>query len=167
MTPAYEKIEMPVQPEDTYCPTSQPFFAYHISAQMSLSLPFPATFHAVSQPLVDDEVMRQVEEHLEDERRIDEADYSRLVEYEYDIAPVPDPAVAALSTSVRLLTVPEDEEEEVDNHSCADSGCQGEHTHADYDEYEDGHRSPRPVTPSYPPDPFYEGIDYSYIPDSD
>lgn len=137
---------MLVQPEDTYCPTSQPFFAYHISAQMSLSLPFPATFHAVSQPLVDDEVMRQVEEHLEDERRIDEAEYARLVEYEYDIAPVPDPAVAALSSAVRLLSVPED-------------------THSDYEEYEDGHRSPRPVTPSYPP--FYEGIDYSYIPDSD
>jgi hypothetical protein len=130
---------------------------------MSLSLPFPATFHADSQPL-DDEVMRQVEEHLADERRIDESEYARLVEYEYDIAPVPDPAVAALSSAVRLLTVPEDTEEELDTHSCADSGCVGEHTHADYDEYEDGHRSPR--TPPYAPDP-YEGIDYSYYPESD
>ena len=132
---------------------------------MSLLLPppvvFPATFHVNSQPL-DDEVMRQVEEHLADERRIDEAEYARLIEYEYDIAP--DPAVAALSSAVRLLTVPEDTEEELDNHSCADSGCAGEHTHADYEEYEDGHRSPR--TPPYAPDP-YEGIDYSCYPESD
>ena len=118
-----------------------------------------------------DEEMRQADEYLADENAIDEAEQARLIEYlaeqersEY-AAPVPDD-VAALAQSLKLLAVPEEEE---DDHSCADSECQGEHVHADYyEDYECGHRSPYAGTPSYyAPETYYEGIDYSRIPDSD
>ena len=135
---------------------------------MSL-LSLPPHIHSISPPLHDDE-MRQVEEYLADERAIDAADYARLQEYldaHAAPAPVPD-AVSLLAEGVRLLAVPEDDEEEIDTHSCADSGCAGEHTHAYYDDdYETGHRSPYAGTPSYAPDTYYEGIDYSRMPDSD
>lgn len=135
---------------------------------MSL-LSLPPHIHSVSPPLHDDE-MRQVEEYLADERAIDLSEYARLQEYldaHAAPAPVPD-AVSLLAEGVRLLAVPEDDEEEIDTHSCADSGCAGEHTHAYYDDdYETGHRSPYAGTPSYMPDSCYEGIDYSRMPDSD
>ena len=155
---------------------------------MSL-LSLPPHIHSVSPPLHDDE-MRQVEEYLADEHAIDAAEYSRLQEYldaHAAPAPVPD-AVSLLAEGVRLLAVPEDaplgfaergitssrlsreedDEEEIDTHSCADSGCAGEHTHAYYDDdYETGHRSPYAGTPSYMPDTCYEGSDYSRMPDSD
>ena len=136
---------------------------------MSLLLPppvvFPATFHVNSQPL-DDEVMRQVEEHLADKQAIDAAEHARLLEHL--LANAADDAVAALTQGIKLLAVPEQDDEEIDSHSCADSGCAGEHTHADYDDdYECGHRSPYAGTPSYMPDTCYEGIDYSRMPESD
>ena len=134
---------------------------------MSL-LSLPPHIHAVSPPLHDDE-MRQVEDYLADEHAIDLAERARLQEY-LDAAPAPaaDDAVAVLVQGVKLLAVPEDDEEEIDTHSCADSGCAGEHTHAYYDDdYETGHRSPYAGTPSYMPDSCYEGIDYSRMPDSD
>ena len=106
---------------------------------MSLISSLPPHIHSTSPPLHDDE-MRQVEEYLADEQAIDAAEYARLLEY---VAPAPDPAVAALSQSIRFLAVlPEDDEEEIDTHSCADSECQGEHLHANDDDYECGHRSP-------------------------
>ena len=135
--------------------------------------------------------MRQVEEYLADQQAIDAAERARLQEYlsassarqealpsqsfalggylDAHAVPVPVPdAVSLLSEGVRLLAVPEDDEEEIDTHSCADSGCAGEHTHAYYDDdYETGHRSPYAGTPSYAHDTCYEGIDYSRMPDSD
>ena len=136
---------------------------------MSL-LSLPPHIHAVSPPLHDDE-MRQVEDYLADEHAIDLAERARLQEYlDAAAAPAPaaDDAVAVLAQGIKLLAVPEDDEEEIDAHSCADSGCAGEHTHAYYDDedYECGHRSPYAGTPSYMPD-CYEGIDYSHMPDSD
>ena len=159
---------------------------------MSL-LSLPPHIHSTSPPLHDDE-MRQVEEYLlassarqeallsadiqsaemylADQQAIDAAEHARLVDYLADAAappaPAPDP-IAALAENLRLLAVPEqDDEEELDSHSCADSGCAGEHTHADYDDdYECGHRSPYAGTPSYMPDTYYEGIDYSRMPESD
>ena len=131
-------------------------------------LSLPPHIHAVSPPLHDDE-MRQVEDYLADEHAIDLAERARLQEY-LAAAPAPaaDDAVAVLVQGVKLLAVPEDDEEEIDTHSCADSGCAGEHTHAYYDDdYETGHRSPYAGTPSYMPDSCYEGIDYSRMPDSD
>ena len=131
-------------------------------------LSLPPHIHAVSPPLHDDE-MRQVEDYLADEQAIDAAEHARLLEY-LAAAPAPaaDDAVAVLAQGIKLLAVPEDDEEEIDTHSCADSGCAGEHTHAYYDDedYETGHRSPYSGTPSYMPD-CYEGIDYSRMPDSD
>ena len=131
-------------------------------------LSLPPHIHAVSPPLHDDE-MRQVEDYLADEQAIDAAEHARLLEY-LAAAPAPaaDDAVAVLAQGIKLLAVPEDDEEEIDTHSCADSGCAGEHTHAYYDDedYECGHRSPYAGTPSYMPD-CYEGIDYSRMPDSD
>ena len=131
-------------------------------------LSLPPHIHAVSPPLHDDE-MRQVEDYLADEQAIDAAEHARLLEY-LAAAPAPaaDDAVAVLAQGIKLLAVPEDDEEEIDTHSCADSGCAGEHTHAYYDDedYETGHRSPYAGTPSYMPD-CYEGIDYSRMPDSD
>ena len=134
-------------------------------------LSLPHHIHAVSPPLHDDE-MRQVEDYLADEQAIDAAEHARLLEYLAAAAPAPaaDDAVAVLAQGIKLLAVPEDdEEEELDTHSCADSGCAGEHTHAYYDDedYECGHRSPYAGTPSYMPDSCYEGIDYSRMPDSD
>ena len=137
---------------------------------MSL-LSLPPHIHSTSPPLHDDE-MRQVEDYLADEQAIDAAEHARLLEYIAAAAaapaPPPDP-IAALAENLRLLAVPEqDDEEELDSHSCADSGCAGEHTHADYDDdYECGHRSPYAGTPSYMPDTCYEGIDYSCMPESD
>jgi len=115
---------------------------------MSLIPSLPPHIHSTSPPLHDDE-MRQVEMYLADQQAIDEAEYGRLQEYlAAHYAPIvpaaaPD-AVAALSQSMRVLAVlPEEEEEEIDTHSCADSECQGEHMHAvDDDYYECGHRSP-------------------------
>jgi hypothetical protein len=108
----------------------------------------------MSLPPLHDEEMRQVDEYLADENAIDEAEQARLIEYLAEqersehIAPVPD-AVSALAQNLKLHAVPEEDEEEEDNHSCGDSECVGEHVHADYadyaddaDDYECGHRSP-------------------------
>jgi len=137
---------------------------------MSL-LSLPPHIHSTSPPLYDDE-MRQVEDYLADNAAIDAAEHARLLEYLADAAAAPpappDDPVATLAQGMRLLAVPEDDEEEIDTHSCADSGCAGEHTHAYYDDdYETGHRSPYAGTPSYMPGTCYEGIDYSCMPDSD
>lgn len=117
---------------------------YKYKRRMSLSS-LPPHIHSTSPPLHDDE-MRQVEEYLADTHAIEEADRVRLLSY------IESEAVAGLSSSLRLLTVPEDSEEELDTHSCGDSECQGEHVHATDDDYvcghaecgdyECGHRSP-------------------------
>jgi len=137
---------------------------------MSLTFTFPPTFHAVSQPLYDEQML--LDEHLEDERREVDADLARYNDYyadnESEIAStqastitIIDP-VSVLAEHLHLLApLPEEDEEEIDTHSCADSGCQGEHTHADYyEDYETGHVSPSthaynellpycPATPDY------------------
>jgi hypothetical protein len=90
--------------------------------------------------------MRQVEDYLADTHAIDEADRERLLSY------IASEAVSGLSSSLRLLTVPEDGTDDLDDHSCDDSECQGAHVHANDDDYvcghaecgdyECGHRSP-------------------------
>jgi len=103
-------------------------------------------FGTTSPPLYDDE-MRQAEEYIADQRVIDEAEQARLIEFlreqehiDAERFHLPPPAappavdpVAALADGMRLLAVPE-EDDEIDTHSCADSECQGEHVHANYDE---------------------------------
>jgi hypothetical protein len=132
---------------------------------MSL-LSLPPHIHSTSPPLHDEE-MRQVEEYLADEQAIDAAEHARLLEYllasrarqealpsESEAlggyladaaapAPPPDP-IAALAENLRLLAVPEEDEEELDTHTCGDSECQGEHVHADEGDYYG-------ISPSYSP----------------
>jgi hypothetical protein len=112
----------------------------------------------------------QIDDHLEDERKEYEADLARYAEYYADneseipsVSTIPAAdAIATLADQMRLLGVPEEDEDEyADAHSCGDSDCQGEHTHAYADEYyETGHVSPStlaynelmpycPATPDY------------------
>jgi hypothetical protein len=108
--------------------------------------------------------MRQVEDYLADQQAIDAAEQARLLEYLADAAaaaPVAAPAtdpVAALAQGIRLLAVPEDDEEELDTHSCADSGCVGEHLHSEGDYYG--------ISPSYSPNhgQYYNYYEQPYIP---
>ena len=96
----------------------------------------------------------QVDEHLNNERLLDQAEQHRLIEYLAAQA-----AADTLTQSMNLLTVDEDDDEEIDIHPCSDSECQGVHTHGDDGEYERG--SPVGRTPDY--DPYYtpyEGTDY-------
>lgn len=127
---------------------------------MSL-LSLPPHIHSVSPPLHDDE-MRQVEEYLADQQTIDAAEHARLLEYIAAAAAAPAPAapdpVDTLAQGMRLLAVPEDDEEEIDTHSCADSGCQGEHTHGDEGDYYG-------ISPSYSPNHGqYNYYEQPYIP---
>jgi hypothetical protein len=124
-------------------------------------------FGTTSPPLYDDE-MRAAEQYIADERVIDTAEQARLIEYlrtqeradaerfhlpppagETPAAPAADP-VAALADGMRLLAVPE-EDEEVDTHSCGDSECQGAHVHADEGDYYG-------ISPSYSPN--YGGVEF-------
>jgi len=134
---------------------------------MSL-LSLPSHIHSTSPPLYDDE-MRQVEDYLADTHAIDEAEHARLLEYllassarqealpsesfalrgylNAAAAPAPAPApdpISALAENLRLLAVPEGDEEELDTHTCGDSECQGEHVHADEGDYYG-------ISPSYSP----------------
>ena len=129
---------------------------------MSL-LSLPPHIHSTSPPLYDDE-MRQVEEYLADNAAIDAAEHARLLEYLAAAAAAPpaappDDAVATLAQGMRLLAVPEDDEEEIDTHSCADSGCVGEHTHADEGDYYG-------ISPSYSPNhgQYYNYYEQPYVP---
>ena len=126
---------------------------------MSL-LSLPPHINPVSPPLNDEE-MRQVEEYLADQQAIDAAEHARLLEYLAAVAPASAPAaddVAALTQGMRLLAVPEDGEEELDTHSCGDSECQGEHTHADEGDYYG-------ISPSYSPNHSQYGYyEQPYIP---
>lgn len=126
---------------------------------MSL-LSLPPHIHSTSPPLHDDE-MRQVEDYLADQQAIDAAEHARLLDYLADAAappaPVPD-AISALAENMRLLAVPEDDEEELDTHSCGDSECQGEHVHADEGDYYG-------ISPSYSPNHSqYNYYEQPYIP---
>ena len=80
-------------------------------------LSLPPHIHSTSPPLYDDE-MRQVEDYLADQQAIDAAEQECLREYlAAAAAPAPEPApdaVAVLAQNMRLLVVPEDEEEELD-----------------------------------------------------
>ncbi len=129
---------------------------------MSL-LSLPPHIHSTSPPLHDDE-MRQVEDYLADQQAIDAAEQARLLEYLADAAAapvaapaVPDPVVA-LAQGIRLLAVPEDDEEELDTHTCGDSECVGEHLHSEGDYYG--------ISPSYSPNhsQYYNYYEQPYIP---
>jgi hypothetical protein len=129
---------------------------------MSL-LSLPPHIHSTSPPLYDDE-MRQVEDYLADTRAIDEAEHARLLEYLNAAAPAPAPApapdaISALAENLRLLAVPEGDEEELDTHTCGDSECQGEHVHADEGDYYG-------ISPSYSPNhsQYYNYYEQPYIP---
>jgi hypothetical protein len=129
---------------------------------MSL-LSHPPHIHSTSPPLHDDE-MRQVEDYLADTRAIDEAEHARLLEYLAAAAaapaPAPEPeAVSVLAENLRLLAVPEDDEEELEPHVCGDSECQGEHVHADEGDYYG-------ISPSYSPNhsQYYNYYEQPYIP---
>jgi hypothetical protein len=105
--------------------------------------------------------MRQVEDYLADQQAIDAAEQARLLEYLADAAaaaaPAPDPVVA-LAQGIRLLAVPEDDEEELDTHTCGDSECQGEHLHSDEGDYYG-------ISPSYSPNHGqYNYYEQPYIP---
>ena len=115
---------------------------------MSVLPSFPP-YYCTSPPLPHE---RQAEEHLFHEEMLDQAEQNRLLDYLNDVdapaaaaaaAAAAAPDVAALSSAVQNLAMIE-EDDELDNHSCGDSECQGEHVHADYyvDDYECGHRSP-------------------------
>jgi len=137
---------------------------------MSL-LSLPSHIHSTSPPLYDDE-MRQVEDYLADTHAIDEAEHARLLEYLLALpsesealggylaaaaAPAPD-AISALAENLRLLAVPEGDEEELDTHTCGDSECQGEHVHADMGDYYG-------ISPSYSPNHTqYNYYEQPYIP---
>ena len=152
---------MIVQSQDTYWLPHIPCRTY--THRMSLlSLP-PSHIHSTSPPLHDDE-MRQVEEYLADQQAIDAAEHARLLEYLAAVAPAApahaaDEAVAALTQGIRLLAVPEeDDEEELEAHTCGDSECQGEHVHADMGDYYG-------ISPSYSPnDGQYNYYEQPYIP---
>lgn len=143
----------------------------HSKRRMSLpfllpSLP-PRMFGTTSPPLYDDE-MREAEQYIANERVIDAAEQARLIEYLHTqeradaerfhlpppaalaAAPAADP-VAALADGMRLLAVPEEDEEEIDTHSCGDSECQGAHLHDDAGDYYG-------ISPSYSPN--YGGVEY-------
>jgi len=129
---------------------------------MSL-LSLPPHIHSTSPPLYDDE-MRQVEDYLADTRAIDEAEHARLLEYLNAAAAAPAPApapdaISALAENLRLLAVPEGDEEELDTHTCGDSECQGEHVHADMGDYYG-------ISPSYSPNhsQYYNYYEQPYIP---
>ena len=142
-----------------------PSFSRTYTRRMSF-LSLPPHIHSTSPPLYDDE-MRQVEDYLADQQAIDAAEQERLREYlaAAAAAPAPEPApepapdaVAVLAQNMRLLVVPEDEEEELDTHTCGDSECQGIHVHADEGDYYG-------ISPSYSPNNSqYNYYDQPYIP---
>lgn len=126
-------------------------------------LPIFPPYYCTSPPLPHE---WEAEEHLFHQKMIDDAEQERLCEYLREQAAAPVPAcstspppaepLAALASAVQNLAMIE-EDEELDDHSCADSGCAGIHTHADYydDDYECGHRSPdayaNMISPTYYP----------------
>ena len=172
---------MPTQRQHTNWLHNTPPSSHINTRRMSL-LSLPPHIHSTSPPLHDDE-MRQVEEYLlassarqeallsadiqsaemylADQQAIDAAEHARLLDYLADAAapPVPD-AISALAENMRLLAVPEDDEEELDTHSCGDSECQGEHVHADEGDYYG-------ISPSYSPNHTqYNYYEQPYIPDT-
>lgn len=96
----------------------------------------------------------QIDEHMNDERLVDEAEQARLVEY------LAEDSVAAIEHRLgQILTITEPDK--CNESECPDC-CEGEYTHDDdCDEYYYRDISPCPKTPDYPPEQtYYEGVDY-------
>jgi len=140
-----------------------------------MSFSFPPTFHAVSKPLYDEQM--QLDEHLDDERKEFEADLARYDEYYADNeSEIPNTqastiavadTVSSITDKMRLLGVPEEDEDSPDYHSCDEADCPGEYAHTftwNHD-YESGHISPstqayNELMPYCPSTPTYAAYGY-------